>query len=790
MLDFLRNHQRKFLIAIAFVIISSFVFFGTFNTFLQQRQELPDKLIVRGLAEKPLMRRGLAALSQILATSTMSPSSAKEGSAPNLLNDGVIEKELLENGLGIQLAEQYFTQLKPQLETILRKMRSFRHYTHPQAPHISAMGVWQRFAPQMVEHLQELKREQEPCTIKTVELMIQLYLDQTQLPPEMLKQILLFQQQQMAVAPDPYLTHANMALFGFTSLEEWFGPLFVQLSAQFIANAAALAEQRGYSVKREEVRSELLQNIYSGYKRFAPKEQCASGYEIQNYFQRKIQQLGLEEQTVLDAWRNVMLFRRLFSDVGGSVLIDPLAYQHFQAFTDQYAKIDLYEMPSYLQLRDFQSMLKLQVYLESISPHPQQLRTQLILPKEICSLDQIEKRSPELVERSCEVQYAHVKKSELASQISLRETWEWQAQDSHWVLLQKQFDVIRASPAKTPQERFAFFDALDAKQRLAIDTWTRLRMLDEMPEKIINALAIAQKEKKKIGLRLQGSHLPFVVKEQPELPALLEKAHLYEENAEIEQNEPLYCFTSDAENYYRIKVLSRDAEKHVLRFAQACEDGTLDAMLERRLEEAYPEARKKEPSYYQLEKGRYKPVKEVKDQIGRFLFADLLKAIEEAYKMRFGSLPGNPGELPLLFYSNYRLFFHVEEARRNIQKNPLHPAWVGSSGQEEGLVQQWLFSHSERTVKRSDALFFPKEEIFSLQPQSWSEAKLAAGNTWVFYKVLEQASGKQPPIEVVKRGHEILALDARRQLMSELLCMIQKHKAIDICNSWSFADEH
>src|SRR6202034_3324016 len=121
-----------------------------------------------------------------------------------------------------------------------------------------------------------------------------------------------------------------------------FGPAFVELYAQCIANAAAFAEERGYQVTRDEIRSDLFQNIYNGYRRLTRSDSAASSQDLQEYFQRKMLQFGFEENTMLEAWRKVMLFRRLFADVGGSVLIDSLPYQQFQQFSRHHAKLELY----------------------------------------------------------------------------------------------------------------------------------------------------------------------------------------------------------------------------------------------------------------------------------------------------------------------------------------------------------------------------------------------------------------------------------------------------------------
>ena len=70
----------------------------------------------------------------------------------------------------------------------------------------------------------------------------------------------------LLVQADPGLPRANMALFGFQSVEDWFGVKFLDLTAEFVLNAGILAEQEGYLVTVQEAHVELFSNAYRGMK--------------------------------------------------------------------------------------------------------------------------------------------------------------------------------------------------------------------------------------------------------------------------------------------------------------------------------------------------------------------------------------------------------------------------------------------------------------------------------------------------------------------------------------------
>jgi hypothetical protein len=204
MLNFLRKHQRIFFIFITVAIVVSFSFFGTYSTTCQQAAP-PDKEIVTGVCGTPIMGQELAALCRLIEHSPFDGYAGEKGGIPNFLNDGVIEKDFMANGLGVMLARRYFEELKTDLDLRVKKIHHFRPYVHPRAPQISAEGTWARFSPAMLEHYRGLKAKSDQATTETLAMMCQLYLDQAMVSPETLRQILFMQQNQQGVPPDPVL---------------------------------------------------------------------------------------------------------------------------------------------------------------------------------------------------------------------------------------------------------------------------------------------------------------------------------------------------------------------------------------------------------------------------------------------------------------------------------------------------------------------------------------------------------------------------------------------------------
>lgn len=785
MLTFFRKHQRFFFIIVTVVIVISFSFFGTFSS-LSQQQDAPDYAIGKGIDGSDIMKREVATLCRLIATSPLDRNSWQKSNIPNFLNDSVIEKDLIASGMAMMLARHYFEELKPDLEQRLVRIRSFRPYRNSQFPAISAEAVWSRFLPSLNQHLMVLKTKSDQFTVETLGILFQLYLDQTMLPSDFLKQILVHQLEQMGHS-DPMLVHADLSLFGFHSLEDWFGPRFIELAGQVIINAARFAEEKGYYVSNEAVRTELFQNIVNGYREVSRQDKIQA-QDVETYYQNQVRHFAADERSLLQSWRQVMLFRRLFQDIGNSVFLDPLPLKQFHEYTRDALKIDLYELPDYLRFKDILDLCRFQMYVEAVSLDTVPKKNLFALPQHFASVDQVEKKAPELVEQQIEVEYAEVRKEDLVRQISLKETWDWEVEDRSWELLKKQFPQLASIQALSAAERYNVLDKLKADVRLKVDAFAQECIIDQHPERIIAALEMAQVCTASFGLRSAGKAGPFdQVKDKSRFAELLRAAPIRGQEASsaaLRVQQTLNAFSDDQKTFYRISVLSRNNERAILRFAQALQDGTLERMLDKRLEESYPDVRRKSSTQFQKADGSWKPVKEVREQVCKILFSDLFKAIEESQRSLADSLQVNGAEPPFSFYTQYRLYTFLSDVKKQIEANPEDPKWVQIEGQkDQSLEGQWKLCKTTRIVERSSDFLFAKEKMFEVPVLGWSAINVGHLGSLAFYRVLGRDALDITAAKEVDQGHHLLSLDAQRSFFTDLLKTLQEKKAIQLTAS-------
>lgn len=513
MLELFRRYQKVFLIIVTVMVFSSFIFYGTFSTFTGGAVR-PDRAIGKNVRGASMMASEVQQLSRFLMTDREDPMQGR-GEFPNLCNDGVIRYDFLRDGLASLLVQEYFESLQGDFTAKLERVKRFKPYAHPEAPLLSAKTVWDHFVPELNQELAALQ-EEEGVSPKVFAHLEKLYQCQCKLRPEMLRQILIYQHRQQSwLKPDPKLSYEDMALFGFHSASDWFGRNFVDLISQFILNAAVIAEEKGYRVSLEEAKGDLIHIFDDTMERLKEAKPEISFYG-------HLRQLGFEEREASAVWRKVLLFRKYFQDVGESAFIDQLPYKDFAAYAKEKALVQVYRFP--IAIRSAQELAELRFYMKAITAKEKEG-----IPEAILSIDEVEKKVPELVCKTVQAKVAEVSKKQVGLRPTLREVWNWEIE--HWELLAKQFG-LSASTGK--EERFQTME--QSGKQAEIDAWARDKMVDEHPEWVDEALAAAPlKERTWV---LQGSQELVLRKEGV---------------------------------YYRVEDVEVIQEKHILTFQEAKE---------------------------------------------------------------------------------------------------------------------------------------------------------------------------------------------------------------------------
>lgn len=552
MLHFFRRYQKIFFLFTTVIIVTSFAFFGTYQAFSPSKlsQQLKgggkDRVVFRALDGKAIKQSYLDEMIHFLAREDWMQFSRIFDS--NYLNDGIISKDFLEDGLFPYLIGHFGNHYQQELQERLEKERNYTPYKHPYLSSLTALNVWSLFAPDIPEKLSIMQKAEDPLV--SFQDRVDLFLNEKRFPPAFLTQVIRYQENDTPRAPkDPRLMKDVISLFGYHDHIDWFGEQFVNSIAQVVINTAALARQKGYSVSREEALTDLLFKSQKTYEALSsyPDLPFENGNDL---FQLYLRYKGLDEATAAQLWEEILLFRRMMQEVGSAALVDRLSLEQFYCFANEKAVVDLYQMTPELRFKTDEEAKLFEAYLDAVA-----LRKGEEIPLDYASIEIIENKAPELVGKRYHLYIASLDSESLQGRVSMKETWDWEMEN--WESLLKVFPDL-AHREGTPFERME-----SVEKRGKIDAYARSKIVEMHPEWALEAVKIADMRENELFL----SH-----RTQEPLPGITDCVAFLQL---LDQETEIVGYTQDQKHYYRILVDERPQEKEVLTFKEAKKNGLL-----------------------------------------------------------------------------------------------------------------------------------------------------------------------------------------------------------------------
>ncbi len=754
MLGFFRTYQRAFYLVITVVIIISFSFFGTQSTI--QENNYRDDTAFTAIDGSSVKRSELEKLLLFIGTDSQDKKWYGPQFGPNFLNNGVIRNQFLKTGLAQIIAEEYLEELKVDLEPRFAKEKKFRPYVHPHAKFLRAEEAWNHFSPTLSTTLKTFTKQSDPSTPEAFDLRVRLYLAEQQFPAPLLQQVLMQQQSQYNWLPaDGNLQYSDLSLFGYHTAEDWFGPRFMRLTAQFIINSAKLAEKKGYHIPKDEVIADLMENNQNSYLEIRKYPNFALSNRNE-YLRQQLRAMGLDLNQAAKIWKQVMLFQRLYEDIGNSTQTDAMAYTQFHQDISQSVSGESYQLPEELQLGQFAALQQLEMYLRATTPNYRQDQD-LKLSTQSLALQEIEKKYPELIQTRYNVEIVSVDKRDLYGRVGVKEAWEWEVQDKNWERLQDVFADLGVTEAKTTEERYAQLEKLPETIRWRVDNFARKAIVGDHPEWLQEAISKGERRQETWGVSLKGDKAPLMgVQNSEQFTKWL---------SELKENE-IATYADEAGIYHQIQITEKTSGKELLTFAEARNNGTLADLVSKELELFYTRVREASPEKYKAPDGSWKELHEIQDQIAERYFTKLLKKVEEEYRA-----VAPQGKLPSTFTPDFaasvRLYPQVTEIKRSIAKG------------EELTLGQWSL---EKVPFTYDKTTEGKKELFKVAVGEWSPILSSQNGEIAFYQVQEKGTNAQPAELVKKVGqlHQLLSSEAQRDYAKKMIQQLKEKQAISL----------
>lgn len=757
MLGFLRRHQKYFFAVITLVIVISFSFFGTYSTL--QQQEVSDPVVFTAIDGSKITRSTLEQMVHFLGTDVEDLQWMGGIWGPNFLNNGVIKNDIIQTGLASIIVAPYLADLSGDLDSRLEKEQKYKTYEHPDGKFLTATNTWNYVVPQMNLYLEQLKGLKSSSTPEAFDLRVKLFQTQRQFPPYALKQAIRYQEKQFNwIKPDQELAYGDLSLFGYHTVDDWFGPKFTRLVAEFIINASLAANEKGYTVSKEEAYADLIRNVEIAYKANKNNPRLGVGNSA-DYFKEQLRRMGMDLTDAISIWQKVLLFRNYFQDVGSSVFVDPFTISQFQTFVKESAEGVLYQLPEELFLGDFSALQKFEIYLAGISKP-----SGLSIPETFYAAKDI---TPELLQKTYVLEVTPVDKNALQAKISLKETWNWEVQDKNWEKLKKEFPDLGVKKGGNTEERMAALDSLDNKTRSRVDGYARTEIVNENPQWMEKVLKESTPEKRNIAIRSKGGKDPLVgIKDRAAFLNLLETWPA--------SKEKLALYSEDGRYFYKIEVIEK-GNLEVLTFKEASQDGTLDTLLTKKLESAYPSIREKHPEEFKDGKGGWKSFATVQNKVAEYYFEAILAAIQKEI--------GGEKMVPD-YAASYRLKPFVSAIKDKLIKNrDKESLYVRLDQNEPNYKDQWKLVKKPYTIDRSsNESEIDRDEVLALKPQSFSNVATKRNGENAFFQFLQKGNGVDNKwlYENIYQTQHLLGFEAQKVLAEELMKEFKDRGAISL----------
>jgi len=793
MLHFFRKYQSYFFVVITVVIIISFSFFGTYNTL--PASGLRDQVVFTAVDGTQVKRSELDEMVAFISTDNEDKMLFGGSWGPNFLNNGVIKNDFIMTGLAEVLVANYPNEVRKDLTSRLEKEKRFVTYKHPQAGFLTAESSWNYFAPDMKTQYNALRQSSDPADPQAFAARTGLYLSEKRFPSSLMRRVLQYQEKQYTwLTPDPNLNQIDLSLFGYHTVEDWFGPRFVRLVAEFIINSSKIAEQKGYKVSKEEAYADLMRNAEMSFQQNLNNPHLGVP-NSKEYLAEQLRLMGMDQNTAIKIWRQITLSQRLFQDVGNSVFVDSLAFEKINAFAKESIDGDLYRLPPALRLANFAMLQKFEVYLNAISKRTEQDKDLLALPTTFLSVEEVSKKYPELVQKRYFLIISQTSKDNLQTKIGLKDMWNWEVDPTNWKLLVAKFSLLGTKPADTREQRFAALDSLDDAERNRVDAFARNALVDAHPEWLQSALDEADKKELTMGLSTKGGKSYFTGLDNREaLMLLLDQTALVGQEPTTQEAKDaakkLAQFTSNGTLYYRISVVGRLPQKEILTFAEANQQGILDDVLNRQLETFYIQTRATTPTEFQNKDKSWKEFAQIKEDVAKLYFSKLINAIETDYAAagnKSKALLNGDSAAPLRFYS------YVRDLSNKIKKDPkmeaiaVAPASdtesIGKLQASKPLNEQWKLDkalyQADRSSARSD---LDPKELFNLPVGDWTAVQTPPNGDLNFFHLKAKGDGRDVTavLEKTNAAYSLMSSDAQRAYMNVVVEQLKEKHAISL----------
>lgn len=466
---------------------------------------------------------------------------------------------------------------------------------------------------------------------------------------------------------------------------DFFGEKFLDAISLFILKTSFLAEKQGLVVKNFEVEK-----------------------SIEKYFKYDLSKISQNKKS-FDMWKRV-LFCKKYLNTANSVFLDKESFNEAYRFYTKKLHVKRIELPSYFNVKSsFNNFLNLLSYMKICLK-------EMDLFSSFKEMEFIEKEHPEFIDYHFTLMIKKIGLKDLFSQIEEKELLKWQI--DNWKVLCQNFKILKDK--NNTEEKFSHLEKLDFIDRLNIDNFSKKKIIEKNKVFLENVLSEKKFEKMDISLNLSNMINVFDGVVNTEILSLLKEAKI----GILDENSPLYTYSEDQKNFYRIKVLSK--EKSIISFQKAMED---DYILQNFLEE--------EIKKISFEKDREKFFE--KNDLAKIVFKEVFQKLDDNMKMA--------KDYPSVFFHLY-----MQQIQDKLKNDKTFD-----------LKNNWNLQVTDQKILKNENISFLKDF------ENGNKISKIEENSYYFYQFIKEEKEEDISFDELKKIKENLVNEIKYNIAKDVL---------------------
>lgn len=546
MLTFFYKHQKKIVGFLALGVICS----GMGDVFIRSPRTFGQNKKYKKRACKILSSRKLSEQEWRVLKRFFSHEAYPFSGNPrqwNFLNEGILTEKFLTKKLG----EELFLKIYGGNSSLFDKERGYSAYRRFDAPFISSEEVWKSSAPHLYSAYTDLQQVCYPVSPEGYAARVRLFLEEKKFPHYVLRQMLEYRRRMFNLPEDVSLSrNVDLRLFGYKSVQDWFGAPYIDSAVEALLRFAEGQRKNIPYPSFEEAKNDFYDKAKRAFARIQQQglEPLSFDAFVMSYFHF----MEMEEREFLNLYREILLCKRAFLALEGSIAFDFCPLQDF--FSKGRDSIAMER----ISLHDdfcFKNKAALEVFETYVRLAYAPLQHELDLPRVALSKDVVKAREPSLIGRRFSLSYRKQTLQEMETQVSMAEVHQWMQQTENFETLQLEFPELetKASAKDLQGMKPAVLNSVYA--------YIRREVLRGSPSRIAESIAKSSEV---------SCELVLSPGEEPALPGIQNGQEL---GKLLLANGELSCYSQDQLTYYSLKMHSYSPEEEVLNYRDIVRKG-------------------------------------------------------------------------------------------------------------------------------------------------------------------------------------------------------------------------